>query len=59
MYSVLNGGLPDRSENPQLSDRMWKMIRRCWQSNPAERMTLSEVIAVLEAEESAHSAGTV
>ena len=56
---MLSGSLPDRSDNPQLSDRMWKMIRRCWKSNPAKRMTLPEVIAELEAEESAQSASTV
>ena len=54
MYSLLNDIRPGRPDNPELSRRMWEVIRKAWKSNPAKRMTASEIIAVLEAEEDFH-----
>lgn len=50
---MLNGRRPARPEHPELSDRMWKMIKGSWKGNPAQRNTITEVITILEVEASA------
>jgi len=50
VYSMLKGRRPDRPRHPELSDRVWKAIKRCWKDNPAQRKTMAQVVAVLEAE---------
>ena len=50
MYSMLEGHRPSRPNHPELSDRLWGMIQGCWKGGPAQRMLISEVIAVLEVE---------
>jgi hypothetical protein len=47
---MLNGRRPARPNHPELSDRVWKMIKGCWKGNPAKRKTVAGVIAILEAE---------
>ena len=39
-----------RPKNRHLSDGMWEMIERCWDNVPYQRPTITEVIAILEAE---------
>ena len=51
---MLKGHRPDRPDHPELSDRMWKVIKGCWKSNPTQRKTMAEIVTVLEAEVSAH-----
>lgn len=50
MYSMLKGRRPGRPEDPELSDRLWKLIKGCWKGGSAQRKTISVVVAVLEAE---------
>ena len=50
VYSMLKGRRPARPDNPQLSDRVWKVIKGCWKSNPAQRMTIAEVVTILSTE---------
>ena len=52
---MLNGHRPLRPDNPELSNRVWKLIQDCWASNPTKRKTMAEVVAVLEAEVNAHN----
>ena len=50
---MLNGRRPGRPDHPELSDRVWKMIKGCWKGNPAKRKTITEVVTILEAEATA------
>lgn len=50
VFSMLKGRRPGRPDNHELSNRVWKVIKSCWEGNPARRMTMAEVITVLEAE---------
>lgn len=47
---MLEGRLPDRPNDPELSDRVWKVIKGCWKNKPVHRKTMAEVVTVLEAE---------
>jgi len=48
--SMLEGHRPGRPDHPELSDRLWKLIKGCWESVAARRKTIAEVVCVLEAE---------
>jgi len=50
VYSMLRGRRPNRPNHPELSDRVWKMIRGCWKGNPTQRKTIAEVVTILGAE---------
>lgn len=50
VYSMLKGRRPDRPHHPELSDRVWKVIQRCWKDNPTQRKTMAQVVTILEAE---------
>ena len=50
VFSMLNGRQPARPNHPELSDRLWKAIRGCWKVDPTRRKTVTEIVAVLEAE---------
>lgn len=52
MYSLLKDTKPGKPDHSGLSRRMWKMIRGSWESDPVKRMTLSEVVTILELENS-------
>lgn len=52
--SMLKGRRPHRPDHPEVSDRVWKVIKGCWKDNPAQRMTMAEAITILEAEASVH-----
>lgn len=47
---MLKGRRPGRPVHPELSDRLWKLINGCWKVDPAQRKTIIEVVAILEAE---------
>lgn len=51
---MLTGHRPARLDHPELSDRVWKMIKSCWKGDPVQRKTMTEVVAVLETEAGAH-----
>ena len=51
---MLKGRRPGRPDHPELSDRVWKVIKGCWKANPAQRKTIAEVVTALEAEVNAH-----
>jgi hypothetical protein len=54
VYSMSKGRRPSRPDHTQLTDRVWKTIKGCWKSNPTQRFTMAEVVAVLEAGTNAH-----
>ena len=47
---MLNGRRLARPNHPELSDRVWKLIEGSWTANPAQRKTMVEIVAILEAE---------
>lgn len=47
---MLSGRRPPRPDHPELSGRVWDMIKQCWESDPSQRSTINEVITVLDAE---------
>jgi len=49
-----NGRRPDRPDHPELSNRVWRIIKRCWKGDPTQRATMVEVVTILEAETKAH-----
>ncbi|KAF9644513.1 kinase-like protein [Thelephora ganbajun] len=50
MYSMLGGSRPSRPDNPELSDRIWDMINKCWENTPSQRITIADAVSVLETE---------
>lgn len=50
VYTMLRGRRLGRPDHPELSDRVWKTIKGCWKCNPAQRKTITEVVAILGAE---------
>jgi hypothetical protein len=48
--SMSNGLRPARPNHPDLSDRVWDMIEGCWEGDPSQRKTITEAVAILEAE---------
>jgi len=53
VFSMWKGRRPARPHHPELSDRLWKMIKGCWKVNPSQRKTITEVVAILEGEATA------
>ena len=51
---MLEGHRPGRPDHPKLSDRMWELIQNCWNVDPAQRKTITEIVADLEAELAGH-----
>lgn len=47
---MLDGLRPPRPDNSELSDGVWGMINRCWEHTPSQRITISDVVSVLETE---------
>ena len=54
VVSMWNGRRPARPNHPEVSNRLWRTIQRCWKVVPGQRMTIVEVVAVLEEEVTAH-----
>ena len=50
MYSMSGGARPPRPHDPELSDRIWDMIDRCWSNIPSQRITIPEAVSILETE---------
>lgn len=48
VYSLTNGDRPPRPSHPDLSDRVWNMIERCWEKNPSLRPPIKTVVDILE-----------
>ena len=44
------GRRPARPTHPELSDRVWKLIKGCWVADAAGRITITEVVEILEEE---------
>jgi len=42
--------LPSRPEHPELSDRVWRVLKGCLKKVPSQRKTIGEVVAALDAE---------
>jgi len=51
---MVNGRRPPRPDHPGLSDRVWEMIEGSWVVNPTQRMTITEVVSILDAEVNPH-----
>jgi len=49
-YSMLSGDRPLRPNHREISDRVWHLIERCWHNVPSERMSVGEVVTLLETE---------
>ena len=49
-YSMLSGARPPRPNHHEVSDRIWSMVERCWHTVPSRRMSIEEVVGLLEAE---------
>jgi len=47
---MLKGRRPGRPGHPELSNRVWKVIRGCWKDSPTKRKTMAQIVLVLEAE---------
>jgi len=50
VYLMLKRRLPGRPGHPELSDRVWRMVKGCWKVNPVRRKTITEVVAILKTE---------
>jgi hypothetical protein len=50
VYSMANGARPSRPNHHGTSDRIWRMVERCWHTVPSKRMSTEEVVGLLEAE---------
>ncbi|KAF9644623.1 kinase-like protein [Thelephora ganbajun] len=49
-YLILKGDRPPRPDHHEISDRLWDIIERCWDSVPSKRMSVTEVVNLLEIE---------
>lgn len=54
IVSMWKGHRPARPNHPEVSDHVWRAIRGCWKVDPGQRMSIAEVVAVLEKEVAAH-----
>jgi len=52
-HAMWKGAQSPRPDHPEVSDRMWEMMKQCWKRAPPERITIMEVVRVLEAEHTA------
>ena len=44
---AINGELPDRPQEQDLTDPVWDMTVQCWQHEPDRRPRMTEVVATL------------
>ena len=44
MRRVLTGARPDRLESPSMDDDTWNVIQSCWNSKPAERPAMEQIM---------------
>ncbi|KAF9644612.1 kinase-like protein [Thelephora ganbajun] len=52
-HAMWKGARPPRPDHPEVSDRVWEMIKQCWERVPSKRTTIREVVCTLEAERKA------
>jgi len=45
--AIMQGDRPPRPAHPLCSDKLWKIIQRCWAQEPSSRPEVSEVLGVL------------
>ena len=45
--AIMNGGRPPRPAHPALTEKLWKLILRCWDQDPHLRPAVSGVLKVL------------
>ena len=50
VISVFRDKRPPRPDHPEVTDRVWNVIERCWTRDPLNRMTAAGVVDILEAE---------
>ncbi|KAF9777412.1 kinase-like domain-containing protein [Thelephora terrestris] len=50
IYAMSSGTRPPRPHDPELSNRFWDMINKCWANEPSERIPIAEVVSALEIE---------
>ena len=53
MHSISSGRQLAKPSHPELSNRVWELIKGCWKANSEKGKTISDVIAVLGAEANA------
>jgi len=44
---VTNGKRPARLESPSMEDDTWRLIERCWEPIPSERLMIKDIVTVL------------
>ncbi|KAF9779523.1 kinase-like domain-containing protein [Thelephora terrestris] len=49
-YSMLKGNRPPRPSRQEISDRLWYMVERCWHAVPTQRISIGELVDLLETE---------
>ena len=49
-HAMVMGRRPPRPDRPEISDRLWRMIRQCWHIEPSQRMSIAEAVSLLETE---------
>ena len=52
-YTMWKDARPPRPDHPEVSDRVWEMMKQCWERVPSKRMTIREVVRTLERESAA------
>lgn len=50
IYPLATGDRPPRPSHPELSDKLWEMIERCWDNDPLSRPPIKTVVDILEEE---------
>ena len=50
MCSMLKGDRPPRPSNQEISNRVWYMVEQWWHAVSSQRMSIGEVVALLETE---------
>ena len=48
-HMMWKGPQPPRPAHPEVSDRVWEMIKQCWERVPSKRPTIREAVRTLEA----------
>lgn len=50
VHTKFYGRLLSRPEHPELSKRVWKVVKGCLKKVPSRRKTIAEVVVALDAE---------
>ena len=49
-HTMWKGARPQRPDHPEVSDRVWEMMERCWEGVPSRRTAIRDVVRTLEVE---------